>query len=114
MTNASKTPAERAQTLATAIEAEQSATVTTRTEIAQAIEATHAAQDSRHESDITLLQKVRDRGYHLAELRQQVDFLITENLQHEMSVVSAVRANIVSRAQLDADSLIMPKKETDK
>lgn len=94
--------------LAHDIEAEQQATVASRQEIAQAVQATQSLQQSKHDSDLALLGRVRDRGVYLAEMRRQVERLERENVQHEMAIVSAIRGNIVSRAQNDADLLIMP------
>jgi hypothetical protein len=107
MTASTKTATERATQLAQAIEAEQSATVTTRAEIAGAIEATQALQDQKQEGDIALLQKINSRSFYLAELRHQIEQLEQENEGHRMSVVSAIRANINSRASSDADALLL-------
>lgn len=106
--------AARAQTpspaaaLAQSIEAEQQATVASRHEIAQAVEATQALQQGKHDSDMALLGRIRDRASYLAELRRQVELLERENVQHEISVIAAIRGNVMARAQNDADLLVMP------
>lgn len=100
-------PAIQAAQLAQSIEAEQQATVASRHEIAAAVEATQSLQQGKHDSDLALLGRIRDRAHYLAELRRQVEMLERENLQAEISIVSAIRANVLATAQLDADALLM-------
>lgn len=103
-------PASQVAQLATDIEAEKQATVASRHDIAQAVQATHALQHTKHQDDITLLGVIRTRAAYLAELRRQVELLERENLQAEISIVSAIRAGILATAQLDADALLMTLK----
>lgn len=103
-------PASQVAQLATDIEAEKQATVASRHDIAQAVQATHALQHTKHQDDITLLGVIRTRASYLAELRRQVELLERENLQAEISIVSAIRAGILATAQLDADALLMTLK----
>lgn len=111
MTGNSHDPAAKAATqLARDIKSEQQATVATRHEIAEAVAATQTLQQTRQQEDIALLGTIRDRAAYLAELRRQVEMLERENLQAEISIVSAIRAGILASAQLDADALLMTLK----
>lgn len=102
-------PAIQAAQLAQSIEAEQQATVASRHEIAAAVEATQSLQQGKHDSDLVLLGTIRDRAAYLMDLRRQVEMLERENLRAEINIISAIRANIMHQATIDADRLLIGK-----